>query len=221
MGTMAAASEMCTNPPDASCDFCGLIVTPMPWLHVPGNFWTARCSYVKKLLPPDEYHKALTNYRYSMAEPYVLNKTMSMRFEVRGKVAYGDGRWSNENWIGSHPDVQACDTANTSSDIGYWQSVDRNASEEFAFSLAPRRDLVYMMDKSKPRIPPSILNRPVARIKDFHLLGGAITRWQWLYGKVPDKSSWVWSYYPDAALWQEGVEQHGVDAFRVVASTIT
>ena len=205
---------MCINPPDPACDFCGLIATPIPWLHVPGNFWSARCSYVKKLLHPQDYKDAMQQYREKFAEPLVNNNTMSMRFEIRGKRCFGDERWADENWIGSHPSVVPCDVANVS-DISYWQSVDRNITE-FAFSRAPRRPLRFMMDKSRPRIPPFILNRPGLRLRDFHLLGGMITRWQWLYKRVPSNTSWMWSYYPDAQLWREAFEKYGEDAFRRV-----
>jgi hypothetical protein len=179
MGTMAAASEMCLNPLDNTCDFCGLIAAPIPWLHVPGNFWSARCSYVNKLMPPQAYKNAMNRYRREVAEPYVNNGTMSMRFDIRGKRCFGDGRWSAENWIGSFPSVVPCDVA-TVSDIRHWQTVDRNQSE-FNFSVAPRRDLRSMMDKSAPRVPPYILNNPELRLRDYHLLGGLITRWQRLY----------------------------------------
>jgi hypothetical protein len=47
-GTSAAIDDLCLQPPDRKCDFCGLLATPMPWLHVskdiPYKFcWTFTC----------------------------------------------------------------------------------------------------------------------------------------------------------------------------------
>jgi hypothetical protein len=37
-GTSAAIDDLCLQPPDSTCDFCGLLATPMPWLHVSNDF---------------------------------------------------------------------------------------------------------------------------------------------------------------------------------------
>ena len=48
----AAIHKDCIDPPDKSCNVCGLQFFPT-WAHfMPGNFWTAQCSYINKLLPP-------------------------------------------------------------------------------------------------------------------------------------------------------------------------
>lgn len=221
MGTMAAASELCLKPlNDDTCDFCGLIATPLPWLHVPGNFWSARCSYIQKLLHPQKYQNAMNQYRQEVAEPSVNNGSISMVFQIRGKRCFGDERWAAENWIGSHPSVRPCDLANVS-DISHWQKVDRNSSQ-FSFSLAPRQNMEYMMSKSLPRIPPRVLKRPYLRLRDFHLLGGMIHRWQRFYNlTTADVAPWVWKYYPDAQAWQEALEKHGNRAFEVVTNNVS
>ena len=51
----AAIHKDCIDPPDKSCNVCGLQFFPT-WAHfMPGNFWTAQCSYINKLLHPVEY----------------------------------------------------------------------------------------------------------------------------------------------------------------------
>ena len=50
----AATHKDCINLPK-SCNVCGLQFFPT-WAHfMPGNFWTAQCRYINKLLHPTEY----------------------------------------------------------------------------------------------------------------------------------------------------------------------
>ena len=57
----AITSDMCVEPPDDRCDICGLIALPWPILHFPGNFFSAKCNYVKKLMPPRLFSERLKN----------------------------------------------------------------------------------------------------------------------------------------------------------------
>jgi len=269
--------DLCLDPPNSACDFCGLVVTPIPWLHVrvwcckrrvstqlarmlllfdsvvlcfiihsiykkiPGNFWTAKCSYINKLLPPKRYQDAVTEYKQEIALPYLQNKTMNMLFQHGHKRKaghfFGEDRFSNENWIGSHPSAIPCDVAPVPDMMQYWQQATsttkkkRNNNKnnnpppfsmlDFNFSMAPRRDLAYMMEVGFPRIPAYILRKQNLRIRDYHFLGGLISRWTHFYHQIPDKSSWVWSYYPDADIWQDAVATYGgEDAFERVAATV-
>ena len=131
---------------------------------------------------------------------------------------FGDGRFTAENWIGSHPSAIPCDLAPVSY-IRYWQKQDR-PDVNFEFALAPRQDLRYMMDTGNPRVPPYILNRRNLRIRDYHLLGGMVTRWLRFYQQIPEPASWIWPYYPDADLWQNAVKKYGEKAFDEVAKTV-
>ena len=51
----AASSKLCVEPSDDECSVCGLLALPFPSLHFPGNFFTAKCEYVRKVLPPREF----------------------------------------------------------------------------------------------------------------------------------------------------------------------
>ena len=63
----AVSNPSCINPPDSTCTLCGLLFSPR-WTHLlPGNFWTAPCSYINKLLPPVEFkHKMQRLQKYVM-----------------------------------------------------------------------------------------------------------------------------------------------------------
>jgi hypothetical protein len=162
----------------------------------------------------------MDEYIGEVAAPLIENRTMNMLFQKK-KIGlfFGDGRFTAENWIGSHPSAIPCDLAAVSY-IRYWQQRRDRNDTKFEFALAPRQNLQYMMDTGDPRVPPFILKRRNLRIRDYHLLGGMITRWLKFYQQIPDPSSWVWSYYEDADLWQKAVAQHGEKAFEKVAATV-
>ena len=42
----------CLQPPDSQCDVCGVQFYTHFAFIFPGNMWTAKCSYIWKLLPP-------------------------------------------------------------------------------------------------------------------------------------------------------------------------
>jgi hypothetical protein len=58
--TLAVTNEKCLNPPDDSCSACGLNFFTVWSLQFPGNFFSTKCSYVNKLIPPDEFPERLT-----------------------------------------------------------------------------------------------------------------------------------------------------------------
>jgi len=51
----AVTGKDCVMPPNGACSVCGLVALPFPMLHFPGNFFTATCDYVKRLVPPAEF----------------------------------------------------------------------------------------------------------------------------------------------------------------------
>jgi hypothetical protein len=69
--TAAVTSELCLQsleqhknnslPSTRQCNACGLLFQPLPTLHFPGNFFSAKCSYISQLLTPHMF-KARANY---------------------------------------------------------------------------------------------------------------------------------------------------------------
>jgi hypothetical protein len=66
--TAAVTSEFCLRsleehenksfPSTSSrqCNACGLLFQPLPGLHFPGNFFSAKCSYISQLLTPRKFN---------------------------------------------------------------------------------------------------------------------------------------------------------------------
>ena len=102
---VGALSEECLQMPPGTCNTCGSRMSPLPFAHVPGNMWAARCSYISKLIEPKLFQNAMD---------VVLGKRKKEpeNCPAPGGLAdncYGVGRFSNEHWVLSHPEAQPCD----------------------------------------------------------------------------------------------------------------
>ena len=217
-GTAGALHPDCRRHTD-TCNVCGLLWTPVPWNHAPGNFWTARCSYIRQLVRPshfDRWHNQLFVHVY---KPLVDEGKMV----ATKQFLMGQDRWSMEMWIGSHPTLRPCDLS-IESDIKEWLHTNRinitapvgmddGADDIFDWARFPRatHDMRTLFDHSEPRFNPGLLDRPEIRFRDYNMLGGMIMRWRLMYEEMPVDDSWMWEYYPDGKVWQQGLKLHGTE----------
>jgi len=100
----------CLNPPDDTCNMCGLNYTPI-WLPMMvGNFFMVKCSHAVKLIPPMEYgrvnHEMQTCVRPNNCtmtddgnDPVKFGFTVS---SITPSVLGAD-RVAMEGWVASHP----------------------------------------------------------------------------------------------------------------------
>jgi hypothetical protein len=220
--TAAAMNEQCWNPPDDRCNVCGLLFWPIWSTFFPGNIWTAKCSYVRKLLPPTGFDtrmgRLFNKTRELLKEgrlvngvyPYSEKKEMSD--PVKG--LFGVERFALEHWVGSHPDLQPCDVSGSQAgDVSAWTANGRNESE-FVWSMAPHRPLLpepaYWWALRRSRINYVLTDRE-RRMREYFLLPGFLHKWIYLYNATPPASSWVWSWYPDHSVWRKRVDELGIN----------
>jgi hypothetical protein len=179
-------------------------------IQSPGNFWSAKCSYVRKLLRPSHYQ---TLHDHLLKTTYIPLCDQGKMIALK-RFLMGASRWAMEMWIGSHPTVKPCYLSSEPS-IKHWQIADRNLTQEFNFSMFPRpnHDIRTLFANSEPRYVNynANLNDESHRMRDYNLLGGLIMRWRLNYGEQPSDSSWMWSYYPDGQIWKKGLEDHGAE----------
>ncbi|KAL7579072.1 hypothetical protein ACA910_019109 [Epithemia clementina (nom. ined.)] len=127
---------------------------------------------------------------------------------------WGLGRFANEHWIGSHPDLIPCELSE--SEWQHWQGVSYLEHgpdvTKFVWSRAPRRTMVRKRDpKSLPLASETLVQtvvhrRPELRRYEYVLLAGSLFRWIGLYNQTPPyPSSWVWKFYPDADYWHDQI----------------
>jgi hypothetical protein len=109
-GTAAATSDLClqslaspeSSPPNnlttaaKSCNACGLLFQPLPALHFPGNFFSAKCSYITQLLAPANFsvvaNSEIRDYRIAMRKA----RTYSSRLFPWGPPTVGYERYVSE-----------------------------------------------------------------------------------------------------------------------------
>lgn len=209
--TDAAVADGCINPPGDVCNLCGIQFFTQFTFFIPGNMFTAHCDYIRKLLPFDEYK--------TKREEAVMN-VLSLRLRNQLKAVliwdqrdfYGLDRYSDEHWVGSHPDVIPCDMDPIGSLEHVFQGVTTN--KDFSWGMGPRNKGVC--GGINDRLQASVSTDVSIRQREIQLLPGNIVKWYSLYNRIPGKSSWVWDYFPDGVMWRNAVKKYGRDAVNVV-----
>jgi hypothetical protein len=134
------------------------------------------------------------------------------QFWVPRNASLGLGRFANEVWIGSHPDVTPCDVSPATSFAVY-----KNANAvvvvvpEPQFGMLPKRtfqDIVDCVDIGSFERKQRVVQNETLRKRDLFLLPGLLFKWAFHYQSLPLNSSWVFDQYPDGPFWREAVEQH-------------
>lgn len=210
----AVTNKKCLRPPDDQCDICGLLASPFPQLHFSGNFFTAKCSYVKKLLPVKDFGTRMDTIIASVREREIDQQLVVHLFHPHDNF-FGTSRFASEHWIGSHPSVRPCDVSMRPS-IDDWRRQEWNTSE-FDWAMAPRFGVdapwAHWFEETRRK---TVLSSPSMRHREYFLLAGSLFRWYELYDQAPPPSSWVWSWYPDGREWKEKVLEHKRDALAVM-----
>jgi hypothetical protein len=211
--TAAAVSPECVNPPNTTCNLCGLQFFTQFTFFVPGNMFTASCDYVQKLLPFE--HNIYAKAREQVVEELLLLK---LRNRLKATLLWdqrdflGLDRYSDEHWIGSHPDLIPCDMDPQGSLEDVFLGILKES--EFEWAMGPRN--IGICGGINDSLQPVVRSDPDLRRREMLLLPGLIVKWLALYGRVPDPSSWVWTFFPDGDFWIKGVERYGTDVIHVL-----
>jgi hypothetical protein len=209
--TAAATSTDCLAPPNNTCNLCGWVYYPFWASFMPGNIWTAQCSYIQQLLPPKEYEQ---KQRHLVKEILIMRvlESFSMRMFPRKDGSnlkmdlYGLNRYADEHWVGSHPAVVPCDVAGSVDLAVLWSNQQQQQQQTRSnFSMAPREAVDAKWLTSRPHNTQSILKKEKNRIQEYYFLGGRLFLWIGLYNQVPSESSWVWKWFPDGARWKDTI----------------
>ena len=208
--TQAATHEFCLDEQQhargrghQSCDTCSLVMQPLPGIHYPGNMWTAKCRYIRKLKP-------------ALGFEYDMNQVVGLlaRAETQGSLGVffypqmphlmGRHRYAFEHWLGSHPQLLNPCHITTSPNMSAWlyENLPMGPAQKapsFAFNEA--------WDFHHYHQTVATLQNETQRKCDYFLLAGQILRWIKLYKELPPSDSWVWTWFPDGLYFQSFVEQ--------------
>lgn len=179
----------------------------------PGNMWTSKCSYVKRLLSPRDGGEYDAKKREGVIDFLkmrlygVLDATL-----LEDRIDYfGLGRYRLEHWIGSHPSIVPCEMHRTNITLGYMVGGGVNETRDYEWGMGPRREwVVPEIEGAQDRLKAD----DEAAFREYYLLAGNLLKWFTLYGSdgVPGGDSWVWKFFPAGDRWKNLVMQYGENA---------
>lgn len=169
--------------------------------------------------------------------------------EFMSAETLGLDQHSMEHWVGSHPDLRPCDVfpplernkrgwlpfaatdvsvnATSKSNSNWKADSDEDSgylagmwSRGMSLGTAPRR-AGAPSGSFPPETLKSISKQPSVLRREYSYLAGNIYRWFVLYDRAPSPDSWVWSWYPEGAMWKEGVDKYGMRAVEELAGPYT
>jgi len=220
--TLAATSEACNKKQakDDTCNVCGLQFWAYWVPFMPGNMWSATCSYVRKLLPPNSFEQ-----RYRQVTGMALVRTVNSKNSFTSnwltsrEDIYGLNRYAAEHWVGSHPSIVPCDVGGQYSSFDYWiENNRRNVTEDYKWAMAPRTQGEPIKTEVEEKKFQNLLGDKMLRKKEYFMLAGKLFVWQELYNQAPPQSSWAWNFYPDGHAWKQLVQKHGNQTVDLVLS---
>lgn len=168
-----------------SCNVCGARFSPFPHMHMAGNMWTSTCSYIQKLIPPNQFGDKMENLMTAVMQqakdPSIPKPTFQ---QYEDEYFVGRNRFAMEHWLGSHPSVKPCDVYPGEYLCGY-------------IDLPKSTDTWIPALEKAPRFPVSIFEKRSAKGSWF--CGQArLLEFQHLYGERPPADSFVWTFYSEA-----------------------
>ena len=175
--TKAVMSEACLRMPRAF-NFCSALFTGFPFAQVTGNFYTVRCSYVQKLIPPNDFEDAMTMVYSNMMKNTSLSWVNDPDPKMTRESWIGLGRYALEHWIGSHPSLHPLSVYPLSHGAFRYRWVPKDLSWKPTY-----RKKIFKAHHNQKNVP------------KFYKLAGRLYLYEKLYGELPPKSSWIWKFY--------------------------
>jgi IS1 family transposase len=162
-----------------ACNVCTSKFSMYPQYLSSANMWSAHCSYVRKLLAPKIYSASMQSmYDETLFHP---NKTSTFGcLHPKGKEEnhLGLNRFAPERWIFDHPDVLPCDILPFS-----LKEAPADFPQEWTPKLRRPEEMIFEGDRGRQRQT------------SYARLVGRLYQWQYLYGKAPKNTSWIWNAY--------------------------
>lgn len=190
IATKSALSDACKSAPSKGCNVCANRFQFLPNHHTPANMWTATCDYVRLLIPPkdfDEKRRAMfrdVRNNATLQDQLYCVKALVKDFE-QGEQ-FGNDQWkymsiyryAMENWVFSHPYLSVCHTITKLHKIN---------PKSWTPSLTVG-------------VGPATLGFERATTTGWYQLEGRKFEYQYLYGLLPQKTSFFWDVYKKAIV---------------------
>mmetsp|Transcript_20907 Transcript_20907/g.42609 ORF Transcript_20907/g.42609 Transcript_20907/m.42609 type:complete len:888 (+) Transcript_20907:64-2727(+) len=211
--TNSVLHQDCLFPPNDACDVCGAQFYTRFSFMFPGNMWTAKCSYIQKLLSPEKgglYEKLKRESIVKFFKLRLWGQLNSTLMEDRVDY-FGLGRYQLEHWIGSHASVQPCELHKKNVTFETMILGMVNSAYDYEWSMgAPREEVISEIPNARQKLE----ENEDAQFREYFYLPGNLIKWFSLYGKdgVPSQNSWVWNFFPGGHKWRNLVRDYGENA---------
>ena len=199
------------------CETCSLLLQPLPGIHYPGNMWTARCTHVRRLLPPNSFAVRMDRVVQAFKNLRDTRHRLNTTFFPQMPHMMGRKRFAAEHWIGSHPHLRyPCDlSAHVTANLSDWLHPSSSSISHVNFTLghSPTYPIHYKhWDYFRyGKRGHTVLETPSLRLRDYFLLPGQLLKWYQLYRSSPPRDSWLWKWFPDPDIWQEKIRLGGAN----------
>ena len=169
-----------------ACNVCTGKFNFLPQFHSSGNMWTAKCSYIRNLLPPKTYSATMQSmYETTLLHPIHSqfgHKYGCLRPQSLEENHLGLNRYAPERWIYSHPYLEPCEVMPM--DVG-------KAPFGFPQTWTPNYHRVRHTFAKKQLF---VLKQQFQ--SSFSSLVGRLYEYQYLYNNLtPPTTSWIWDAY--------------------------
>jgi hypothetical protein len=181
---MIAAMECLSHPQELlsdTCTSCGLPFSTRPSMQHVTNQWTAPCSYVRNLIPPNEYPRKLqqmyrtlyNNDEYQCLRPHNITMSNFLRTQVlsvdgnddEDDTSSSSSSFWTSRWIHSHPSLRPCNII----DQHDWHQAAKNLSQGLPTTLD-------WQIQPAPSTPFNVKGAPTA----WQRLEGRLFEWQYI-----------------------------------------
>lgn len=166
------------------CNICMGAFHIFPQYLASANMWTAQCSYIRQLYPPQDYAMRLQQMYDTTLNHSVLQYSpqyVCLKPYDPAPNFWGLGRYAYERWALSHPKVKPCTSlpmaeghVDPDEFPPLWQPKFRKAPQDSAKSMG-------------------IETGPYK--STFARLQGRLFEWEFLYNQTPPSYSWIWKFY--------------------------
>mmetsp|Transcript_28003 Transcript_28003/g.58862 ORF Transcript_28003/g.58862 Transcript_28003/m.58862 type:complete len:898 (-) Transcript_28003:127-2820(-) len=211
--TNSVFHQDCLFPPDDKCDVCGAQFYTRFSFMFPGNMWTAKCSYIRKLLSPVEGGEYERLKRESVLKFFKLRLWGHLDSTLLDDRVdyYGLGRYRLEHWVASHPSIQPCELHKKNVTFENMTQGKVNPDYDYEWSVGePRQNVIpEIVDEQR-----KLARSNEAQFREYFFMPGNLIKWFSLYGKegIPAQDSWVWNFIPAGSRWKWWVKEHGENA---------
>jgi hypothetical protein len=192
--TKGALSEECSNMPD-TCNICSSRFSPIPHPHTSGNMWLSRCEYVRKLIAPKKFIRAMysTYHEFQFRESGCMGTGRFALEHCKPIIRATSSVYSDRFLTGSHtfllrtgahshPDVAPCDVDNSTQYT--WNYADVPEKFNLGLKMAPRWK------------PAKYLKENCPGNKSGNSIRERLAEYAMLYKKAPPSSWYGWAWYP-------------------------